>query len=133
MGTILDIAGYGLDYATPTGFTRALDDVSLQIAKGEVLGLVGESGSGKTSLAWAIMRYLPQTARETGSIRLTGQDLLTAPEAEIEATRGRRIGMVFQDPSTSLNPTLPLGEQLAHCRKGGGIRAVPGFPKGTST
>lgn len=113
MSTILDIAGYGLDYATPTGFTRALDDVSLSIAKGEVLGLVGESGSGKTSLAWAIMRYLPTSARERGSIRLTGQELITAPEAEIEAIRGRRIGMVFQDPSTSLNPTLPLGEQLA--------------------
>ena len=111
--TILDIAGYGLDYATPSGFTRALDDVSLSIARGEVLGLVGESGSGKTSLAWAIMRYLPATARETGSIRLTGQDLLKASEAEIDAIRGRRIGMVFQDPSTSLNPTLPLGEQLA--------------------
>lgn len=113
MTAILDIGGYGLDYATPTGFTRALHDVSLQIAKGEVLGLVGESGSGKTSLAWAIMRYLPSTARETGSIRLTGQDLLKASESEIDATRGRRIGMVFQDPSTSLNPTLPLGEQLA--------------------
>lgn len=111
--TILDIAGYGLDYATPSGFIRALDDVSLSIARGEVLGLVGESGSGKTSLAWAIMRYLPATARETGSIRLTGQDLLKASEAEIDAIRGRRIGMVFQDPSTSLNPTLPLGEQLA--------------------
>ncbi|MCA0421117.1 MAG: ABC transporter ATP-binding protein [Proteobacteria bacterium] len=113
MTTVLDIAGYGLDYATPTGFTRALDDVSLQIARGEVLGLVGESGSGKTSLAWAIMRHLPTSAREAGTIRLTGQDLLKVSEAEIEAVRGRRIGMVFQDPSTSLNPTLPLGEQLA--------------------
>ena len=113
MGAILDIAGYGLDYATPAGFMRALDDVSLSVAKGEVLGLVGESGSGKTSLAWAIMRYLPQSAREAGSIALTGQDLLKASETEIDAIRGKRIGMVFQDPSTSLNPTLPLGEQLA--------------------
>jgi peptide/nickel transport system ATP-binding protein len=110
---ILDIAGYSLDYATPAGFTRALDEVTLSIAKGEVLGLVGESGSGKTSLAWAIMRYLPESAREAGAIRLTGQDLLTVSAGEIEAMRGRRIGMVFQDPSTSLNPTLPLGEQLA--------------------
>jgi peptide/nickel transport system ATP-binding protein len=110
---ILDIAGYHLDYATPAGFTRALDEVALSIAKGEVLGLVGESGSGKTSLAWAIMRHLPKSAREAGAIRLTGQDLLKASEAEIEAIRGKRIGMVFQDPNTSLNPTLPLGEQLA--------------------
>ncbi|WP_164985700.1 ABC transporter ATP-binding protein [Bosea sp. Tri-44] len=110
---ILEIAGYGLDYATPGGFMRALDDVTLSVAKGEVLGLVGESGSGKTSLAWAIMRYLPETARETGRIGFAGQDLLKATEAEIGAIRGRRIGMVFQDPSTSLNPTLPLGEQLA--------------------
>ncbi|MGO4739031.1 dipeptide ABC transporter ATP-binding protein [Bosea sp. 2KB_26] len=110
---ILDIAGYGLDYATPAGFTRALDDVTLSIARGEVLGLVGESGSGKTSLAWAIMRHLPKSAREAGAIRLTGQDLLKTSEAEIEAIRGKRIGMVFQDPSTSLNPTLSLGTQLA--------------------
>lgn len=113
MGTILDIAGYSLDYATPGGFMRALDDVTLSIARGEVLGLVGESGSGKTSLAWAIMRHLPPSAREAGAIRLTGQDLLQVSGAEIAAIRGKRIGMVFQDPSTSLNPTLPLGEQLA--------------------
>ncbi|TCR64192.1 ABC transporter ATP-binding protein [Bosea sp. BK604] len=113
MATILDIAGYNLDYATPTGFTRALDAVTLSIGGGEVLGLVGESGSGKTSLAWAIMRYLPQSAREAGGIRLRDKDLIAASPAEIGAIRGRRIGMVFQDPSTSLNPTLPLGEQLA--------------------
>jgi peptide/nickel transport system ATP-binding protein len=111
--TILDIADYSLDYATPGGFTRALDEVSLSIAKGEVLGLVGESGSGKTSLAWAIMRHLPTSARESGRISLVGKDLIIASPAEIGAIRGRRIGMVFQDPSTSLNPTLPLGEQLA--------------------
>lgn len=110
---VLDIAGYGLDYATPAGFTRALDDVTLQVARGEVLGLVGESGSGKTSLAWAIMRHLPHSAREQGVIRLGDKPLTGASEAEIDAIRGARIGMVFQDPSTSLNPTLPLGEQLA--------------------
>lgn len=113
MTPILDIAGYSLDYATPAGFTRALADVTLNIAKGEVLGLVGESGSGKTSLAWAIMRHLPKSAKESGRISLTGKDVISATSAEIDAMRGCRIGMVFQDPSTSLNPTLPLGEQLA--------------------
>jgi peptide/nickel transport system ATP-binding protein len=110
---VLDVRGYTLDYATPTGPVRALDAIDLTIARGEVLGLVGESGSGKTSLAFAIMRHLPSRAREQGSISLTGQSLMAASEAEMAAVRGRRIGMVFQDPSTSLNPTLTLGRQLA--------------------
>lgn len=110
---ILSIAGYSLAYATPAGLHCALDAVTLSITKGEVLGLVGESGSGKTSLAWAIMRCLPKNAREAGSIHLAGKELTRATDVEIGAIRGRRIGMVFQDPGTSLNPTLPLGEQLA--------------------
>jgi peptide/nickel transport system ATP-binding protein len=110
---VLEVSGYTLDYAVAAGFHRALDAVSLSIAQGEVLGLVGESGSGKTSLAWAIMRYLPPTANESGAIRLGDQDLLAAGPREIDSIRGRRIGMVFQDPSTSLNPTLTLGEQLS--------------------
>ena len=113
MTPVLDIAAYSLDYATPGGLVRALDHVTLNIAAGEVLGLVGESGSGKTSLAWAIMRYLPVGVRETGQISLKTKALLSASNAEIDAIRGRRIGMVFQDPGTSLNPTLRLGEQLA--------------------
>ena len=114
MTAVLDIAGYTLDYALPNGAFRALDDVNLSIARGEVVGLVGESGSGKTSLAWAIMRHLPQNAREAGgNIRLAGEDLRRKTPAEMTAIRGRRIGMVFQDPSTSLNPTLTLGEQLS--------------------
>ena len=110
---ILDVTGYSLDYATPAGHQRALDAVTLGIARGEVLGLVGESGSGKTSLAWAIMRYLPAGAKESGTISLAGEPLTGATATQIDAIRGKRIGMVFQDPSTSLNPTLPLGKQLA--------------------
>jgi peptide/nickel transport system ATP-binding protein len=110
---VLEVKDYSLDYPTPAGFVRALDSIDLAIARGEVLGLVGESGSGKTSLAWAIMRHLPPRAREQGDISLAGQSLMAATESEISAIRGRRIGMVFQDPSTSLNPTLTLGQQLA--------------------
>jgi peptide/nickel transport system ATP-binding protein len=111
---VLEVRGYTLDYATPAGPFTALQDVSLSVAAGRTLGLVGESGSGKTSLAWAILRYLPANAREgAGSLLLSGEDLRAKSIAEILATRGRRIGMVFQDPSTSLNPTLMLGDQLA--------------------
>jgi peptide/nickel transport system ATP-binding protein len=110
---ILSVEDYTLDYATPTGSVRVLEEVSLAVARGEVLGLVGESGSGKTSLAYAIMRYLPGNARElAGAIRLSGEDLRTKSASEIDHIRGRRIAMVFQDPSTSLNPTLTLGEQI---------------------
>lgn len=114
MAHTLEIDGYSLDYATAKGDVQALQAIELAVDRGEVLGLVGESGSGKTSLAWAIMRHLPANARERGgAIRLSGRDLRSATPAELGAIRGRRIGMVFQDPSTSLNPTLPLGEQLA--------------------
>jgi peptide/nickel transport system ATP-binding protein len=111
---VLAIRDYTLDYATAKGSFRALEAIDLAIHRGEALGLVGESGSGKTSLAWAVMRHLPPNAREaSGTIMLAGEELTTATPAEIGVIRGRRIGMVFQDPSTSLNPTLTLGEQLA--------------------
>jgi peptide/nickel transport system ATP-binding protein len=113
MSALLSVAGYTLDYLTAKGPVRVLDEVSLDIASGEVLGLVGESGSGKSTLAFAIMRDLPGNARERkGSIAFQGEDLLGMDAARLSALRGRRIGMVFQDPTASLNPTLTLGRQL---------------------
>jgi len=110
---VLAIESYSLDYQTANGPYQALKTIDLSIHRGEILGLVGESGSGKTSLAWSIMRYLPRNAREPGGkILLGGDNLLDKSEREMEAIRGRRISMVFQDPSTSLNPTLSLGTQL---------------------
>lgn len=111
---VISIENYSLDYDTPNGPYHALKDINLAIHRGEILGLVGESGSGKTSLAWSIMRYLAKNAREpAGRILLSGENLLEKSERQMEAIRGRRISMVFQDPSTSLNPTLSLGTQLA--------------------
>lgn len=111
---VLAIENYSLDYETANGPYHALKTIDLAIKRGEILGLVGESGSGKTSLAWSIMRYLPTNAREPGGkILLCGDNLLEKSEREMETFRGRRISMVFQDPSTSLNPTLSLGTQLS--------------------
>jgi peptide/nickel transport system ATP-binding protein len=113
MTQVLEVDGYTLDYSTRGGRVRVLDGVSLGIAQGEVLGLVGESGSGKTSLAWAITRALPGNAHEPqGTIRLSGEDLRQVGAGRLATIRGRHIGMVFQDPSTSLNPTLTLGRQV---------------------
>lgn len=110
---VISIENYSLDYDTPNGPYHALKDINLAIHRGEILGLVGESGSGKTSLAWSIMRYLAKNAHEpSGRILLGGENLLETPGRQMEAIRGRRISMVFQDPSTSLNPTLSLGTQL---------------------
>lgn len=111
---VLEIRGYSLAYATDAGVFEALKSINLAVHRGQTLGLVGESGSGKTSLAWAIMRYLAANAREgAGELLLSGEDLRRKSPPEIRDIRGRRIGMVFQDPSTSLNPTLMLGRQLA--------------------
>ncbi len=112
--TVLAIRDYSLSYNTTLGPFEALKSINLEISRGQTLGLVGESGSGKTSLAWAIMRYLPENALEvSGSISLLGEDLMSKSQQEILEIRGRRISMVFQDPSTSLNPVIRLGEQIA--------------------
>src|SRR5581483_8807681 len=111
---VLEIRDYALDYVTRDGTYHVLQDIDLAITEGEVLGLVGESGSGKTSLAWAIMRHLPGNARERkGTLRLGDTDLRAASPRALDSIRGRRMSMVFQDPSTALNPTLTLGRQVS--------------------
>ena len=112
--TVLAIRDYSLNYNTTSGPFEALKSINLEINRGQTFGLVGESGSGKTSLAWAIMRYLPDNATEvSGSISLLGENLRGKSHQEILEIRGRRISMVFQDPSTSLNPVIRLGDQIA--------------------
>lgn len=110
---VLEVRDYALRYRTGAGPVDALKAIDLAVPRGRTLGLVGESGSGKTSLAWAIMRYLPANAQElSGRLLLGGEDLRAMPTRRILEIRGARISMVFQDPSTSLNPTLRLGDQL---------------------
>jgi oligopeptide/dipeptide ABC transporter ATP-binding protein len=89
-----------------------IDDLSLDIQEGEIVGMVGESGSGKTMTALAVLQLLPRGARVTGSIRLEGQELLDLPESEMQQVRGARVGMVFQEPVAALNPVFTVGSQL---------------------
>ncbi len=95
------------------GDARILNDVSFQIAPGEVFGVVGESGSGKSMTALSVMRLEPRAARLSGRVEFEGRDLLTEPERRLNAMRGRDVGMIFQEPMTALNPLKTIGDQVA--------------------
>lgn len=111
---VLQVLDYSLSYATKFGPLQALKNINLTVEHGQTHGLVGESGSGKSSLAWAILRYLPVSAKENyGRLLLSGESLRDCTLPQILEIRGRRVSMVFQDPSTSLNPTMRLGDQLS--------------------
>jgi peptide/nickel transport system ATP-binding protein len=102
-------------FFTLDGVTRAVDGVDLAVHAGETVGIVGESGCGKSVTALSIMRLLPAKLGRvvSGTIRFDGQDLLALSEAEMREIRGNRIAMVFQEPMTSLNPVLTIGDQIA--------------------
>ena len=112
---LLAVRDLTVSFRTERGTLRALFGVSFSVAPGETLGLVGESGCGKTVTALSILKLLPSPpARiEAGSILFRGRDLVPLPEKEICAVRGREISMIFQEPMTSLNPVLTIGEQVA--------------------
>ncbi|MFD3663844.1 dipeptide ABC transporter ATP-binding protein [Streptomyces sp. NPDC058659] len=111
---LLEVQGLEVEFTTPDGGAlHAVRDVSFTLRRGETLAVVGESGSGKSTTALALLRMLPGTGRISGgSVRLDGQDLTTADESALRAVRGARIGMVFQDPMTALNPVLTVGRHL---------------------
>ncbi|MFE4971476.1 dipeptide ABC transporter ATP-binding protein [Kitasatospora sp. NPDC056651] len=107
---LLEVRGLRVE----AGGAEAVRGVDFTVRPGEILGLVGESGSGKTLTALAVNRMLPPGCRTTGgTVRFDGTDLLALPEPAVRAVRGRRIGMVFQDPLAYLNPRMPVGHQLA--------------------
>jgi oligopeptide/dipeptide ABC transporter ATP-binding protein len=108
---VLDIRDLSVTFATQGGNVHALRRISLAVPPGEVVGIVGESGSGKSTLALAVMRLLPHHAMiEAETIAFEGRDLSRLDEAGIEALRGTRLSMVFQDPMTSLNPVRTVGD-----------------------
>jgi peptide/nickel transport system ATP-binding protein len=95
------------------GAVHIVNDLALKLEAGEILGVVGASGSGKSMTALAIMRLLPQAAASSGIVRLDGESLSAMPEPRMRAIRGRKIGMVFQDPTGALNPLIRIGDQIA--------------------
>jgi oligopeptide/dipeptide ABC transporter ATP-binding protein len=112
---LLVIRGLKVNFYTYAGVVKALDGINLELRQGETLGLVGETGCGKSVTALAIMRLVPDPPGriDEGEILLRGKDLLKLPENEMRDVRGNNITMVFQDPTTFLNPVMTLGEQVA--------------------
>ena len=110
---LLDVRDLRVRLATARGPADALRGIDLQIRRGETVGLIGESGCGKSMTALALMGLLPHGAAVSGSMRLHGQELVGADEAALCALRGNRLGMVFQEPMTALNPLHTIGAQVA--------------------
>ena len=129
--TLLSVKNLVIHYETEDEVVEAVNNISFDIKKGEVLGLVGETGAGKTTTALGILGLLPAKVGHViqGSIELEGQDLLKISEREMRQIRGKKISMIFQDPMTALNPVKTVGDQIAevillhdHCSKAEALR-----------
>jgi oligopeptide transport system ATP-binding protein len=114
MAALLEVKNLKTHFRTKDGVVKAVDDVSFTINKGETLGVVGESGSGKSVTAMSIMRLVQHPGKIVGGeILFDGRDLVKMNEKDMRKVRGKDIGMIFQDPMTSLNPVLNIGRQLS--------------------
>jgi peptide/nickel transport system ATP-binding protein len=110
---MLEIKDIKVELDAESGLVRAIDGMRLSLQRGETFALVGESGCGKSMTALALMRLLPENGHvAAGDITIDGEDVLALPESAMRAVRGGRIGMIFQEPSTSLNPVMRVGEQM---------------------
>ena len=114
-GNVLEVAGLQTFFFTRAGILKAVDDVSFSLKRGETLAVVGESGCGKSMTALSIMRLVPDPPGRIvgGSITLDGRDLLQLDEDAMRKVRGNELSMIFQEPMTSLNPVLSIGEQIS--------------------
>ncbi|MGB4381347.1 MAG: ATP-binding cassette domain-containing protein, partial [Bacillota bacterium] len=125
---VLEVSGLSTEYPTPRGTVRAVRNVDLVLAKGDILAIVGESGCGKSACLLSIMRLVPRPGRiVNGSVKFEGRELLTLSEAEMRDVRGKDIAMVFQDPMTTLNPAYRVGEQISESLRVHGL--LSGFPR----
>jgi peptide/nickel transport system ATP-binding protein len=111
---ILDVKNLKTVFFTPSGLFKAVDDVSFHVRRGETLAIVGESGCGKSVSALSIMRLVPDPPGKIvgGSVTLEGKDLLALDEEDMRGIRGNRMSMIFQEPMTSLNPVMRIGDQI---------------------
>lgn len=110
---LLSVRDLSIDFGTPQGRLHALRDIDLEVPEGRIVGLVGESGCGKSTLAHALMGLMAANAEVvSGAIDFEGRDLLTLTPDQMRAVRGQRISMVFQDPTTALNPVMTVGGQM---------------------
>jgi oligopeptide/dipeptide ABC transporter ATP-binding protein len=114
MASLLSVSSLVTQFSTRAGIVKAVDGVSWDVEEGETVALVGESGCGKSASALSIMRLIAEPAGRivSGSVMFKGRDLLALNEEEMRKVRGREIGMIFQEPMTSLNPVLTVGRQL---------------------
>ncbi|MBP2026332.1 peptide/nickel transport system ATP-binding protein [Acetoanaerobium pronyense] len=119
MSMLLEVKDLNIHYISHEGTVKAVNDMTFEIAKGETLGIVGETGAGKTTTALGIMQLIqtPPGKIVSGEIIYDGEDLLKKSQSELRKIRGNKISMIFQDPMTSLNPVLTVGEQIAEVIK----------------
>jgi peptide/nickel transport system ATP-binding protein len=114
MTNVLEVRNLTTEIPLRSATVHAVDGLSFDVAEGETVGIVGESGCGKTMAAMSIIKLLPARARIVrGEVKLSGRDLVPLSNSEIRKVRGNEIGTIFQDPMTSLNPTMPIGRQIA--------------------